>query len=77
MRRPGNLDTDDDDTDDDDTDDDTDEASRASHSRLPGRLTRDSRVSGPPFLKNLFFYRKINFFIVTIIGKTFPKFSYI
>ena len=42
--------------------------SRASHSRLPGRLTRDSRFR-PPFRKKSIFYRKIDFFIVRIIGK--------
>ena len=34
------------------------EFSGSSHSRFPGRLTRDSRVSGPPFVKTRFFHRK-------------------
>ena len=31
-------------------------------------LAIDSRISGPPFVKNRFFYRKINFFIVKKIS---------
>ena len=48
----------------------------ASQFTLPGRLTRGYQGvsleipgSGPPFVKNPFFYRKINFFIVKFIGK--------
>ena len=60
------------------------EIPRSFHSRFPGRFTRDSRVVSleipvpdPPFVKNRFLYRKIDFFIVKIIGNKFPKFSYI
>ena len=51
-------------------------ASRASHSRLPGRLTRGFQGvsleipgSGPPFVKNRFFIVKSIFFKKSTFGK--------